>query len=91
MLVIKATMLGETRPYKVAAELERSACPVLRQLAPRRPVLDPLMRDIEAFFDSTQQHVTAKYQLRFNPYRYQINGIHSDFDLMSSRSEDTVK
>jgi argininosuccinate synthase len=47
--------------------------------------LDPVMRDIEAYLSSTQQHVTGEVSITLYPYRYQINGIQSDYDLMSSK------
>lgn len=48
-------------------------------------LLDPVMRDIEAFFLSSQQHVTGKVFIQLMPYRYIVKGIESDFDLMSPR------
>jgi argininosuccinate synthase len=48
-------------------------------------LLDPVMRDIEAFFISSQQHVTGDVFAELLPYRYQITGIDSSFDLMSSK------
>jgi argininosuccinate synthase len=48
-------------------------------------ILDPVMRDIEAMFESTQQHVTGKVFLDLFPYRFQVTGIESEYDLMSSR------
>lgn len=47
--------------------------------------LDPVMRDIEAYLIQTQQHVTGDVSVTLAPWRYQINGIYSPFDLMSSR------
>lgn len=47
--------------------------------------LDPVMRDIEAYLNNTQQHVTGDVSITLNPYRYQINGIESKYDLMSSK------
>ena len=47
--------------------------------------LDPVMRDIEAYLTSTQQHVTGEVSITLFPYRFQVNGIRSPFDLMSSR------
>ena len=47
--------------------------------------LDPVMRDIEAYLTSTQHHVTGEVSITLFPYRFQINGIQSPFDLMSSR------
>ncbi|MDH4059165.1 MAG: argininosuccinate synthase, partial [Cyclobacteriaceae bacterium] len=47
--------------------------------------LDPVMRDIEAFLTSTQQHVTGEVQLELHPYRFHVIGIESAYDLMSSK------
>lgn len=47
--------------------------------------LDPVMRDLEAFLTSTQQHVTGDVHVELYPYRFLITGIESKFDLMSSR------
>jgi argininosuccinate synthase len=47
--------------------------------------LDPVMRDMEAFLTSTQQHVTGDVHIELHPYRFHILGIESDFDLMSAR------
>jgi argininosuccinate synthase len=48
-------------------------------------ILDPVMRDMEAFLESTQQNVTGKVFVELMPYRFQITGIESTFDLMSSK------
>lgn len=48
-------------------------------------LLDPVMRDIEAFFISSQQNVTGDVHIQLMPYRYQVTGIESPFDLMSSK------
>lgn len=47
--------------------------------------LDPVMRDIEAYLQSTQQQVTGDVHVQLLPYRFVILGIESDFDLMSSK------
>ncbi|HQQ83703.1 MAG TPA: argininosuccinate synthase [Cyclobacteriaceae bacterium] len=47
--------------------------------------LDPIMRDMEAFLTSAQQHVTGEVSVTLHPYRFAINGIQSDYDLMSAR------
>src|SRR6188768_3118951 len=41
-------------------------------------ILDPIMRDIEAFFESSQQNVTGDVFIQLQPYRYQVMGIESD-------------
>jgi argininosuccinate synthase len=47
--------------------------------------LDPIMRDMEAFLTSSQQHVTGTVSVTLHPYRFQINGIESAYDLMSAK------
>jgi argininosuccinate synthase len=48
-------------------------------------ILDPVMRDIEAYLESSQQNVTGKAFVELLPYRFQLTGIESKFDLMSSK------
>lgn len=48
-------------------------------------ILDPVMRDVEAFLRSSQQQVTGEIFVQLLPYRFQVTGITSPFDLMSSR------
>ena len=48
-------------------------------------ILDPVMRDIEAFLENSQQTVTGNVFVQLQPYRFQIIGIESNFDLMSSK------
>ncbi len=47
--------------------------------------MDPVMRDMEAMMSNTQQNVTGKVFITLLPYRFQINGIESDHDLMSAK------
>jgi len=46
--------------------------------------LDPVMRDMEAFLQSTQQNVTGRVIITLRPYSYTLVGVESDFDLMKS-------
>ena len=48
-------------------------------------ILDPVMRDIEAYFINSQQNVTGTVFVQLQPYRFVVTGIESDYDLMSSR------
>ena len=48
-------------------------------------ILDPVMRDIEVFLENTQQQVTGDVYLQLYPYRFQVMGIESPYDLMSSK------
>ncbi len=46
--------------------------------------LDPVMRDIEAFLTHSQTTVTGKVHVKLLPYRFELQGITSDFDLMNA-------
>lgn len=46
---------------------------------------DPIMRDIEAFLQNTQQQVSGKVFVELHPHRFQVIGIESAHDLMSSK------
>ena len=48
-------------------------------------ILDPVMRDIEAYLTSAQAQVTGMVSIQLHPYRFQIIGIESDNDLMSAK------
>ena len=48
-------------------------------------IMDPVMRDIETLFESTQKHVTGNVFVELFPYRFVITGIDSDYDLMSDK------
>ncbi|MBO9593288.1 MAG: argininosuccinate synthase [Niabella sp.] len=47
-------------------------------------ILDPVMRDIEAYLQSSQRNVTGDVFLQLHPYRYQVLGIESPYDLMNN-------
>ncbi len=46
---------------------------------------EPLMRDLEAFLTNTQQQVSGKVFVTLKPYHFELVGIESPFDLMSSK------
>ncbi|MDR2139146.1 MAG: argininosuccinate synthase [Tannerella sp.] len=46
--------------------------------------LEPVMRDMEAFLESTQQRVTGRVWITLRPYSYALVGIESKHDLMKS-------
>jgi len=48
-------------------------------------ILDPVMRDIEAFLENSQHNVTGEVFVQLMPYRFQLIGIESKYDLMSSK------
>lgn len=47
--------------------------------------LDPVMRDIEHFFVSTQRYVSGDVRVKLAPYRFYVMGIQSANDLMQSK------
>ncbi|AWH72771.1 argininosuccinate synthase [Dokdonia sp. Dokd-P16] len=47
--------------------------------------LEPVMRDFEAFLQSSQNTVTGEVELILHPYRFEVVGITSDYDLMQSK------
>lgn len=46
--------------------------------------LDPVMRNIESFLENTQENVNGKVFVALKPYRFELQGIESPNDLMSS-------
>lgn len=46
---------------------------------------DPVMRDMEAFMQSTQESVSGTVNIELHPHRFVILGITSEFDLMSNK------
>jgi argininosuccinate synthase len=47
--------------------------------------LDPVMRNIESFLQSTQEFVNGTVHIALAPYRFLIEGIESQHDLMSAK------
>ncbi len=50
--------------------------------------LDPVMRNIEKFLEDTQTNVTGTVEVELAPYRFNIVGVKSDYDLMNSKFGD---
>jgi argininosuccinate synthase len=46
--------------------------------------LDPVMRNIESFLESSQSSVTGKVFVTLKPYQFLLDGIESKFDLMNA-------
>ena len=44
---------------------------------------DPVMRDIERFLENSQNTVTGKVFINLLPYRFELEGIESKFDLLN--------
>ncbi len=47
-------------------------------------LLDPVMRNIETFLTDTQAHVSGTVFVRLLPYRFELQGIESAYDLMNA-------
>jgi argininosuccinate synthase len=47
--------------------------------------LDPVMRNIEKFFEDSQKNVNGKVFITLYPYRFKVNGIESKNDLMANQ------
>ncbi|MBN8824965.1 MULTISPECIES: argininosuccinate synthase domain-containing protein [unclassified Spirosoma] len=47
--------------------------------------MDPVMRNIETFLADSQAHVSGKVHVLLAPHRFQVLGIESEHDLMSSK------
>jgi len=47
--------------------------------------LDPVMRNVETFLQDSQKTVNGKVYITLYPYRFVLNGIESENDLMSSK------
>ncbi|HSM49463.1 MAG TPA: argininosuccinate synthase domain-containing protein, partial [Draconibacterium sp.] len=45
---------------------------------------EPVMRNIETFLEATQENVTGKVFVKLLPYRFELQGIDSEHDLMKS-------
>ncbi len=45
--------------------------------------MDPVMRNIETFLTDTQTHVSGRVHVLLAPYRFQVLGIESKYDLMA--------
>jgi len=48
-------------------------------------MMDPTMRNIEAFLEDSQKTVTGDVFVHLQPYRFTVTGIESPHDLMSSK------
>ena len=46
--------------------------------------LEPVMRNLESFLESTQQNVTGVVSVRLRPYSHTVTGVDSPFDLMNA-------
>ena len=55
------------------------------QLMHEAQYLEPIMRDMEAFMESTQESVCGTVEILLRPYNFFVLGCTSKFDMMSSK------
>lgn len=48
--------------------------------------LEPVMRNIEGFLQDSQKRVNGKVTVALHPYRFELIGIRSEFDMMQSKT-----
>jgi argininosuccinate synthase len=46
--------------------------------------LEPVMRDMEKFLESSQKNVTGTVTIRLRPYSFMVTGVDSPYDLMNA-------
>lgn len=46
--------------------------------------LEPVMRDLEAFLESSQKNVSGEVSIRLRPYSFSVTGVDSPHDLMNA-------
>jgi len=69
-------------------QLKEQITPVYTMLLHEGHYLEPAMRDIEAFYESSQRNVTGDVFVGLYPYRFVVQGVQSDNDLMNSQFGD---
>jgi argininosuccinate synthase len=47
--------------------------------------LDPVMRNIEQFLTATQARVSGMVKIKLLPYRFELQGIESEYDMMQAK------
>ena len=47
--------------------------------------MDPVIRDMEAFLESSQQRVSGSVEVKLSAYRFELIGVESKYDLMASK------
>jgi len=48
--------------------------------------MDEVMRDMEAYLSHSQRYVTGEVYVTLHPYRFELEGIRSEYDLMASKA-----
>lgn len=86
LILIKAHQLLEKHTLtKWQMQLKKQQSEWYGSLFHEGQFMDPVMRDIEALLTSSQQRVCGTVTVELHPYRFELAGITSPFDLMQSK------
>lgn len=86
LILIKAHQLLEKHTLtKWQIQLKKQQSEWYGTLFHEGQFMDPVMRDIEAMLSSSQQRVSGKVIVKLLPYRFELIGLESAFDLMQSK------
>ncbi|MEG0891966.1 MAG: argininosuccinate synthase [Bacteroidales bacterium] len=86
LIIIKAHHLLE-KHVLVKGQLywKESIANYYGQLMHEAQYLDPTMRDMEAFLESTQKNVTGEVKILLRPYSFFVLGCNSNYNLMNPK------
>lgn len=86
LLLIKAHQLLEKHTLsKWQQQLKKQQSEWYGSLFHEGQFMDPVMRDIEAHLEQSQERVSGKVSILLKPYRFELQGIVSDYDLLNSK------
>lgn len=86
LILIKAHQLLEKHTLsKWQMQLKKQQSEWYGMLFHEGQFMDPVMRDIEAMLQSSQERVSGEVFLVLHQYRFELQGVKSDFDLMNSK------
>ncbi len=85
MIIIKAHELLEKHTLtKWQAHWKKQMADWYGMMLHEGQFLDPTLRNMEVFIESTQSHVSGEVKISLHLQRFTLDGIQSDFDLMNS-------
>jgi argininosuccinate synthase len=85
LILIKAHQLLEKHTLtKWQQQLKKQQSEWYGMLFHEGQFMDPVMRDLEAHFKQSQERVSGTVHIQLAPYRFNLIGIHSPFDLLNS-------
>lgn len=85
LILIKAHQLLEKHTLtKWQQQLKKQQSEWYGMLFHEGQFMDPVMRDLEAHFLQSQERVSGTVTIQLAPYRFNLIGIHSPFDMLNS-------